>query len=1600
LVATIAFAALLFVVSSAQADYAQAPEHFGASDEAEQLLASTAIAVNVNGAGGAEAGSIYVAGQNNRVLRFSHGSEGEPPQFKEAWGWGIGNNAGLPLEEFQRCGPAYAAEPRPAGTFPTCRPTSVIGRGGSGGEQSGNFTELGGVAVDPVTGDVYVLNVPSPVREHHLVEVFTPTGQAIGSGFGDQGRSTPYESPESIAEGPQNFHFYNSEQSGIAVDEAGIVYVTDNDFPGLVGSHTSRVMSFEPMQPGNYEHYVYAGQSHDITTSSAAPFIRIALVGSTDLVTGSGESVREYSASGGSSAICTRKILPQLVGLTANSETGEVFFFAQARHPLLHRLGPCDPTTNEFPETQQLTTDPQTEEMYGLAVNPRLAWSGLRPRGVLYGVDAGAHGTAEPKQLGIGDIFVPAEVQGPVVTSESVLNTTSTGATLQAQIDPRGSATKFRFQYLTNAEYEANEPDDRQSLAVRATGGLFGLSFEDARLGGEASVDLTDHSTEASALATATATATLSAAAGTGNVAGAVGKGTASSGLATITGVTATSGSFLVGQGIVGAGIPSGATISKVEPEGSLERLRISAPVTASVVDDSLSSGAAEVTGLTVKEGAFAVGQRIVGPGIPQGTTIVSVSGGNLTLSAPATAPGTGISLNAGSTVLTSVVAGIGTLESGHSIRGEGIPVGTTITKVDAGEVVISNPATKAGTGIAISDPAPEPLVAGEAIEGPGIAPGTTITAIEEGELTLSLPAEATQPGTQVRAGLRFDASAEEVQRALEALRTIGKGNVKLSGGPGNESGSSPYEIAFTSALGNQDLPQLSVEVSGLTGGPATATVTTLHGGGGGFDHGMAEAPLAAGSLAAGGIASAPISGLAPETEYRFRVVATSECSGVGQSLCEGVGAAETFTTYPMPGTNLPDGRAYELVSPAQKQGGEVFPSSPSTSSCLTECKPPGSTFGGALFPMQSSAGGDELAYEGYPFSSTEGAAVYNSYLSRRTTAGWQTTAMSPRLMASSAQVSYSGSLAEGVITQTAEPQLTEDAPPGYGNLYLQHSGSPTLLQPLLTQALFVAHPPHRVATAWVLKYAGHSPDFSAQYFTVNDALTGPAAYAPEPADPGPTGSNLYEWRAGSLSLVNVLPGNLAVAVGASIASANPETHAVSAGGNRVFWEAGPHLYVREDNRTTREVHDPGTFVTASPDGLEVLLSDGCLYSLTTASCKDLTEVSGHHQGGFLGIAGQSDDLSRIYFVDKAALTGEAEAGTCRTPSSSGGSQADVVEEEEGRVPPGFGCNLYLYEAGVGTRFVATLAARDGEGTPGLDDWATEPGVRTAEASPDGRYLAFGSNVRLTGSDNVGLCEKQLVNNNTERRFVTHTCTQVFLYDSATGQLACPSCNPAGETPLGNSTLRLIDNARKTPWLPQPRYLTNQGRLFFDSTDHLSTRDTNGRVEDVYEAEPGGVGSCIRAAGCVSLISPGTGSVDSNFLAMDESGNNVFFTSRERLVPADTDELIDVYDARVGGGFPEESEVTAAECSGEACQPVASAPQIPSSTTAGFQGSGNVKGEKAKDCPKGKTNQSGKCVKKKANKHKNAKKHKTAKKHGKPKKQQARTSGHNRGGSK
>jgi len=703
---------------------------------------------------------------------------------------------------------------------------------------------------------------------------------------------------------------------------------------------------------------------------------------------------------------------------------------------------------------------------------------------------------------------------------------------------------------------------------------------------------------------------------------------------------------------------------------------------------------------------------------------------------------------------------------------------------------------------------------------------------------------------------------------------------------------------------------------------------------------GAREAPLGGGQLGSGGVgqAATAVSGLLPGTAYRFRVVASSPCDEDTGEPCVVDGEAFSFVTFPLFPPGLPDHRAYELVSPSQKNGGEVLPSEPTVASC-NECKP--NSFSAAPFPVLASPGGEALAYRGLPFTLLEGAIYGDSYVARRTAAGWRTTALLPG-------GHQPGDVKEPAIDSSLGQSLVEIQPTGGAELLLQSTAAPGSYTPLLPG------PRHRTPAELRMSHAGHNSDLSHIVFAANDALTEATPYAPEPPVPGGSEMDLYDWHDGRLALVNVLPDNGTVAAGASLASANPDANAISADGSRIFWKAGGQLYMREAEMLTREVIHPGSFLAASPSGMQVLLGDGCLYSLETEACVDLTQG----KGGFLGLSGSSPDLSRIYFADSGVLPGTG--------------QNERLEEAQAEKP-----NLYLYEAGVGTRFIATLAPVDSNGL-GLNTWGADlNNERTAEASPSGRYLAFASTVSLTGYDNVGPCGV------VGKEIIDIPCREAFLYDSATARLVCASCNPSGEPPLGPATLRRFDSGVIGDLGPQPRYLTDEGRLYFDTQDPLSSRDTNEGVEDVYEYAPAGSGkegTCTNPDGCAFLISAGTGPVDSNLIAVDESGKNVFFDTRDRLTLSDKDEQLDVYVAREGGGIPAESEVARTECQGESCQPPVSAPNDPTPGSSSFQGAGNVKQETTPKKPK----------RKKHKKHE----------HGKTKRHHAQNAKRNHGGAK
>jgi hypothetical protein len=715
--------------------------------------------------------------------------------------------------------------------------------------------------------------------------------------------------------------------------------------------------------------------------------------------------------------------------------------------------------------------------------------------------------------------------------------------------------------------------------------------------------------------------------------------------------------------------------------------------------------------------------------------------------------------------------------------------------------------------------------------------------------------------------------------------------------------------------------------VNAAGGAPVTCVFQYVPGSAAGFE-GAASVPCSPAGPFTGSSpvsVSATLTGL-PEAGYRYRLVATSEHGSTdGQTL-----SFETFELL----SGLPDGRVYEMVSPPAKAG-EVIP--PEKANTLPGANSPRA-------PMQSAPDGLSVLYEGQPFSSGS-SAESNEYLGSRAPAGWATQSLSPPTVAGEYQ-GFSSDLSRGVLVQGGIP-LSPQAPTRGGkaflNLYLVQAG---VFQPLITR-----EPPDRNLEEWVVRFAGANPGTAAMpafehvLLAADDALTeavpGVAPQAPPARASGPSctspgaSCDLYEWAGGRLRLVNVMPGNLGAATQAVVGSGElvagtehpPDVdHAISADGSRVFWstEDTGQTYVRIDGTRTVEVPGPGTckqsvpaneracFQTASADGSKVLLSNGQLYASNEAGsayalAADLTQGAGALQG----ILGAGEDLSHVYFVDTAVLTG-------------GEQNAHGEHAEIGRF------NLYAWHEGT-LRFLGALAPGDNEtGTAGNGAWKPSPSQRLAQVTADGNRLAFMSTAPLTGYDNSCGAKQG------------SRCFEVFEYAASSNTLVCASCSPTGERSLGNSFLSLINTLGEgAPPFRQPANLSANGggRLFFETRNVLSSRDTNGDVFDVYEWEPAGAGSCRRDPGCVYLISSGHSPNDSEFMDSTPSGNDAFFITREQLVKSDANDQLDLYDARVGGGIPSGETPP---CGGEACRgPLAAPPAPPPLASSIFTGPGN-----------------------------------------------------------
>ncbi len=666
----------------------------------------------------------------------------------------------------------------------------------------------------------------------------------------------------------------------------------------------------------------------------------------------------------------------------------------------------------------------------------------------------------------------------------------------------------------------------------------------------------------------------------------------------------------------------------------------------------------------------------------------------------------------------------------------------------------------------------------------------------------------------------------------------------------------------------------------------------------------------------------------------------------------------------------LPEGRAYELVSPAYKGGYGVLSTA-------------------ALAPDGESAA---FISQG-AFDGTLDNNLFNDYLVRRSDTGWSTTELEPPASLAQPdglfahQMSFSPSLEYALVNST-----------------LGSSGGNA--NSASTQGAFLATPlaPGK-GTAWrrigpnegVLESLsgpiGHveQKDFSATFcHVIVDPLN--VALLPEAERKGAIDGELYDMSQGChgetpyLRLMDVKNENgphgepelinfscemsLGAFFGLNGGGKESDSGAVSADGSAIFVTANvedkpgvrpdcsngdSQLFVRLGGERTVEVSKPlgeackkvgeipcepgaGTRPRAFYQGAS---EDGSRVFFTTAAKlvgEDHDEKSNLYMSS-IGCPPSSPECSAserevlsLVQVSHSSVTGEAAEVMSTVSITPDGTHVYYVAtgvlsegaNPEGRRPLKGADNLYLYErdsrfpAGH-TVFVADLCSASGvSGTitdpncpqemQGTDATLWGSGVPLAQTAADGGILVFDSYARLVVRG---------------PQADTDNAQDVYRYDAETGRLERVSVGEDGYDTNGNrgSSSQHNSDALIGQAEPNHRSVNEDGsRIIFESSEPLSSISTND-LNNVYEWHDG----------AVSLVSSGSSPQGDCCATMTPSGDDVLFTTTQGLVSEDTDGLADIYDARLPHGpgepvaFPEPAD-TPERCAPGECQGSVTAP--------------------------------------------------------------------------
>ena len=728
--------------------------------------------------------------------------------------------------------------------------------------------------------------------------------------------------------------------------------------------------------------------------------------------------------------------------------------------------------------------------------------------------------------------------------------------------------------------------------------------------------------------------------------------------------------------------------------------------------------------------------------------------------------------------------------------------------------------------------------------------------------------------------------------------------------------------------------------------------------------------------------------GLTPATTYYFRVVAVNEVD-TSEETAQSKGS---FTTLPAV-HGLPDSRGYELVTPAVKQGGSDMFAEPHVNEKFENTHDVGTpSEDGEGFLLETDS-----AFGEFPFAFT------NAYVFRRDPGAgdWSFTSLAARSLeaqdAANSVIFDPSDLSRVALNDAVGVKEGQEGtrltnllgPPGAPGVC---QGSVLLEGALANDCYIELHqdPATHVSVTTATNVVGASRDLGHVILESPDTgLCGGAGQVTH-------GDVLCEWAGGYqeaggetrpvMGLVNVNDEGAPVSVcGATLGSLYDHSsggayRAVSADGARVFFTApglppeaklegkeGCWNRSEEQNQAKPPKNAPQLYMRVKktePGG------EAVYRTLKVSAPEEGVSLAPSEEYPAM-YAGASEDGSKVFFVTRTELTGEAVAlklhheqlYECEITETSGEPGCVLTRVSAGdtgfHAPDPEVSKIYAV-AGQGSAvyFNASEAlAPEATNTGGVYRYDTETHT-TSYIAISGQWepTKFDSGA-CAGGQEVALCS--LANwyaTPNGQYLLFNTSAGLTRYNADAGEehqpaLICVSCSPEGQPA---SAVEFARSAPFGPAKPPVRAMSDDGSyVFFDTPTPLVPQATNGSL-NTYEwhENQGTHEQTLSLIGSGSELSPtyflGYAPNPAAHSEQAREGGSVFIGTHAKLSPQDTNSVGNIYDARVCE--PESPCIQpplgeTKQCEGGSCQTPPPAPidATPGSFT--FRGPGNLSSE-------------------------------------------------------